>query len=123
MKRGDLNDTRLFWKLAARPEGVHSHEARRLGVSGNPSQRAKDCADRVPMWKVRAPRNGRNGTRYFADGRQPSDATRVKPNRSEKDSPELGVIHKPVVLAWYRDYRDPEGEWKQVPLEELGFAA
>lgn len=77
-----LSDARRFWKLAATPAGIHSHDARRAGVSGNPSQRAKDCADHTPMWKIRAPRNGRAGVRYFADGYQPSDAEPVKPNRS-----------------------------------------
>lgn len=134
MNRHDLNDTRLFWKLSARPGGIHSHDARKLGVSGNPSQRSKDCADRTPMWKIRAPRNGRNGTRYFADGYQPSDATPVKPNHGPQvtsTASELGVLSPPsrnltrpadsgVVLAWVGDFRpghyDPEEPFKQVPM-------
>lgn len=78
-----LTDARLMWKLAARPGGVHSHDARRLGITGNPSQRAKDIADHVPFWTVRERRNGRPGSRYFADGFQPDDATPVRPNGHE----------------------------------------
>lgn len=99
----DLNDTRRFWKLAANPAGIHSHDARRAGVSGNPSQRAKDCADHTPMWKKRAPRNGRAGVRYFADGYQPSDAEPVKPNRP---------IAPPTGGITYRSYGPhSDGQW------------
>lgn len=56
---------RMLALLEAHPRGVHSHELRRLGISGNPSQRAADLeAQGHEIERKREFRNGRNGTLY-----------------------------------------------------------
>lgn len=129
-----LTDARRMWKLADERgrEGLHSHDARRLGISGNPSQRAKDIADHVAFWTIRESRNGRPGSRYFTDGNQPTDATAVRPNRAdaelggEGDSPsppahaaDLSIeaapeqVKEPVATV-----RDWDGVWRELPWDE-----
>lgn len=85
-----LTDSRRMWRLAAERgrAGLHSHDARKLGLTGNPSQRAKDIADHVAFWTKRESRNGRPGSRYWTDGTQPPDAIPVKPNRDVEPSDE-----------------------------------
>ena len=47
--------------------GVHTHDLRRLGVSGNPSQRATDLEqlDGCMIRRVRERRGRRPGSRFF----------------------------------------------------------
>ena len=129
-----LTDSRRMWKLAAERgrAGLHSHDARRLGITGNPSQRAKDIADRVPFWTKRQARNGRPGSLYFTDGNQPSDALPVKPNGPEGGGGTLGQaretpaaplsveaapsqvgIKQPTAIV-----RDWDGVFKELPWDE-----
>jgi hypothetical protein len=82
-----LTDARRFYVLIrdAGAAGFHSHDARRQGVSGNPSQRAKDIVSKgVPLWTARKARNGRPGSLYWLDGAQPEHATPVRPNHSRR---------------------------------------
>ena len=129
-----LTDARRMWKLAARPGGVHSHDARRLGITGNPSQRAKDIADHVALCTTRESRNGRPGSRYFADSFQPDDAVAVRPNGVEVggDGPVLpaeadvateraqprsaSASDLSAAYSWVWD-----GFWDLVPVEELAL--
>lgn len=58
---------RMLDELAkAGPAGVHSHDLRRMGISGNPSQRAADLeAKGHKLRRVRENRGKRPGVRYF----------------------------------------------------------
>lgn len=81
-----MSDTDTFLTLLRRsgPHGVHSHYARKAGISGNPSQRAKDLADRgLAVATKREHLNGRNGSRYWLAEHAPDDANRVEPNPSK----------------------------------------
>jgi hypothetical protein len=57
---------RLLSLLLERPAyGMHSHDIRRYGISGNPSQRIKDLEARgYSFSKERENRGKRPGTRY-----------------------------------------------------------
>lgn len=83
-----LNDTRRFYALVrdSGTDGFHSHDARRQGVSGNPSQRAKDIVTKgFAMWTARDSRNGRPGSLYWLDGNQPDHAVPVRPNHASAE--------------------------------------
>lgn len=140
-----LTDSRRLWKLASErgTEGIHSHECRRLGISGNPSQRSKDIADHVAFWTRREARNGRPGARYWVDGCQPQDAVPVRPNggveggvghRTPVETGGPAVVsgidavqfsaplnitpapedtHHPVAIV-----RDFDGSWAELPWDE-----
>jgi hypothetical protein len=50
----------------AGPRGVHSHDIRREGISGHPSERARELeAEGHPIRRERQFVNGRNGVRFF----------------------------------------------------------
>lgn len=88
-----LNDTRLFYALIRESghAGFHSHEARRRGVTGNPSQRAKDIVSKgFPLWTARDSRGGRPGSLYWLDGNQPEHAIPVRPNHAARVCEECG---------------------------------
>lgn len=119
-----LTDARRMYVLLrdAGRQGVHSHDLRRMGVSGNPSQRAKDIASKgVALATKRESRNGRPGARYWLAELAPSDAERVRPNRDAEADVEptsamsppravAGVSSSPATeISWVRDYRSPEG--------------
>lgn len=56
---------RMLALLEAHPAGVHSHDLRSKGISGNPSQRAADLeAKGHKLERVRENRGKRPGTRY-----------------------------------------------------------
>ena len=57
---------RLLTALRARgPVGIHSHEIRRLGISGNPSQRVKELEEDGHQIEHRREHKGRRpGVRY-----------------------------------------------------------
>jgi hypothetical protein len=79
----ELNDTRLMWKLMneAGTAGKHSHDLRREGVTGNPSQRAKDITSKgFPVYTVAERRGRRPGSRYWLEEYAPDHAHPVLPN-------------------------------------------
>jgi hypothetical protein len=136
-----------MWVLLrdAGESGCHSHDLRAQGISGNPSQRAKDIVSYgQAVWTAREARNGRPGSRYWLAAHAPDWAVPVRPNEpsshsspsdsnaaaSATSSPEaspVGVIpvEEPLLepLALVRDYTDPKGVWREVPVSELGLAA
>lgn len=66
-----MSDTdRMYRLLCERPNGVHTHDLRKMGYSGNPSQRATDIERKygVPVQRERERRNGRNGSRFKLAG-------------------------------------------------------
>lgn len=72
----------------AREEGVHSHTIRRSGISGNPSQRAKDLVTQgVHVFTARENRGRRPGSRYWTEPFAPDFAVAVKGNRAESSEP------------------------------------
>lgn len=89
-----LTDARRFYVLIRDSEaaGFHSHDARSRGITGNPSQRAKDIVStgQVVLWTARESRNGRPGSRWWLDGWQPDHATRVRPNHSQRTCDHCG---------------------------------
>lgn len=68
--------------------GVHSHDLRREGYTGNPSQRCNELADEGhTIRRVREARNGRPGVRFILDAGVPLTPERsVKPVPSERES-------------------------------------
>jgi hypothetical protein len=70
----------------AGPAGIHSHEIRRRGISGHPSQRAKELEEQgYPIRREREFVGNRPGVRFFLEesagdgagsvtGRQPASA-------------------------------------------------
>lgn len=136
-----LTDARRMWVLLrdAGRQGVHSHDLRRMGVSGNPSQRAKDIASHGVELAVRRENVGRRpGARYWLAEFAPSDAERVRPNR-DADSDELNTHGhgdtRPAPAAApsspaagarvciFRDYSSERGYrmgWQRVPLDAEG---
>lgn len=84
-----MSDTARFTAFLAerRYEGLHSGEVRRLGISGNPSQRAKDAVTKGTGVFKAAERNGRRpGTRFWLSAYAPDFAVPVQPNRSSDPS-------------------------------------
>jgi hypothetical protein len=70
---------------AAGTLGVHSHEIRREGISGNPSQRAKDLVTRgIEVSKRRENVGRRQGIRYWLAEHAPPDAQDVRPNNKHE---------------------------------------
>lgn len=89
-----MSDTERFLALLAERggAGLHSHETRRLGVSGNPSQRAKDAASAgTPVFKARESVGHRQGVRFWLGQYAPDFAVPVRPNNvSEPAGPLSG---------------------------------
>jgi hypothetical protein len=78
-----LTDARRMWKLMndAGVTGMHSHDLRVQGISGNPSQRAKDIVSKgQPVFTAREARNGRPGSRYWLQPYAPDWSVAVKGN-------------------------------------------
>jgi hypothetical protein len=75
-----MSDTqRLYELLQAHPEGVHTHDLRRRGISGNPSQRASDAEELygVQIERITEFRNGRNGKRFkLVDAEREAEGSR-----------------------------------------------
>lgn len=134
-----LTDARKMYVLLrdSGEKGMHSHELRRAGITGNPSQRAKDIVSKgVGLWTCREPQNGRPGSRYWLAEHAPDWAVPVKPNGTEgggglpgdspaaplsvEPAPEQVAVKEPVAL--FRDYTDPAGAWREVPVSELEAA-
>lgn len=63
-----MSDTDRLYRLLKREgsRGVHTHDLRREGISGNPSQRATDVEQKygVKVARPREFRGGRNGSRF-----------------------------------------------------------
>lgn len=140
-----LTDARKMYVLLreAGPTGVHSHDLRSSGTTGQPSQRAKDIASNgVPLATKREARGKRPGSRYWLAHFAPPDATPVQPNGGaergggSENSPETGSASPAVALsiepapadtlepvAIFRDFTDPEGCWREIPVSELGRVA
>lgn len=88
-----LSDSRRMWKLlnAAGADGMHSHELRRQGITGNPSQRAKDIVSRgVAVWTARENVGKRPGSRYWLAEHAPDWAVPVRPNHAARTCGECG---------------------------------
>lgn len=133
-----VNDTRILHRLLVEREdaGVHTHEARGRGISGNPSQRAKDLATQgIEVRKRREYHSGRNGSRFWLAKWAPADAVPVRPNLIDADSDGAppAVADRPgevrpvravavsadpraedLPLAWVRDV---DGYWHQEPIK------
>ena len=70
-RTGRKTDTdKLVELLLQNPNGVHTHDLRRMGISGNPSQRATDAEEKygIKIDRVRESRNGRPGSRFTLAG-------------------------------------------------------
>jgi hypothetical protein len=83
-----VSDTdRLIALLQDRRQiGLHTHEARKLGISGNPSQRAKDAVTAgTPLRKRRENVGRRQGMRLWLEEHAPIESDRVTPNRESSD--------------------------------------
>ena len=118
-----LTDAQRLWVALrdAGSTGLHSHAIRKQGYSGNPSSRMKDIASKgVGVSTVREARNGRPGSRFWLAEHAPDYAHPVRPNGvgSTADSPSRELSGGPGI-AWLRDYTDPDGEWFEMPVEEL----
>ena len=130
-----LTDARRFYVLMrdAGATGVHSHDIRRLGCSGNPSQRAKDIVDHGVDVSTRREAVGRRpGSRYWLAEHAPDDAVAVRPNGVEIGGgrfgggpPEAGsdaygaassAADLSAAYSWVWD-----GFWDLVPVEELAL--
>lgn len=84
-----MSDTDRFVAFLAerRAEGLHSGEIRRLGISGNPSQRAKDAVDQgTGIFKARENVGRRQGVRFWLAQYAPDFAVPVAPNRPSEPS-------------------------------------
>lgn len=92
-----LTDSQKLWWLMkqAGAEGVHSHDLRAQGVSGNPSSRAKDCVSKgQPVFTAREARGKRPGARYWLQNGAPDFAVPVAPNGAAAPlSAEPYVLH------------------------------
>lgn len=78
-----LTDARRMWVAMrdAGHAGLHSHDVRSLGISGNPSSRAKDIVSKgVAVYTARENRGRRPGSRYWIDPYAPDYAVPVRPN-------------------------------------------
>lgn len=134
-----LTDARKMWTLLrdAGETGCHSHDLRRQGITGNPSQRAKDIASKgVAIWTAREPRNGRPGSRWWLAEHAPDWAVPVRPNGVEGGSgateshplvrrdraaaaplniaPAPQDTTEPVAIV-----RDWDGAWKELPARDF----
>ena len=118
-----LTDSRRFYVLMrdAGSIGVHSHDARRLGVSGNPSQRAKDIVSKgVAISTAREARNGRPGSRFWLADHAPTFAHPVRPNGSRPAAGEATPRASSGSRAWVRNF---DGTWDlDVPIEQVWTA-
>ncbi len=117
-----LTDSRRMWVMLrdAGRAGVHSHELRRVGISGNPSQRAKDIVTYGVDLATRREAVGRRpGARYWLAEHAPQDAHPVRPNDADvgggDDPPVRTAADVSVEWGWTRDYSDPDGRWQLVP--------
>ena len=124
----ELTGNQKLWQALRQAEraGVHSHDVIERKISYNPSQRAKDVTTKGFQVWAREERRGRsNGSRYWLDPYQPSDATRVAPNNgAEVDSPPVAVDPAPPdTLEPVAIIRDWDGKWRELPVSELGWAA
>lgn len=118
-----LTDSRKMYVLLRDSgiKGMHSHELRRAGITGNPSQRAKDIASKgVELWTCREAKNGRPGSRYWLAEHAPEWAVPVKPNRasdvSVEPAPEQVAVKQRVALV-----RDWDGVWRELPVDDNGW--
>jgi hypothetical protein len=65
----------------AGPTGLHSHDLRRQGYSGNPSQRCKDLVSKgYEISTRREPVGRRPGSRFWLTHYAPANTTPVEPN-------------------------------------------
>ncbi len=88
-----LTDARQMYVMLrdSGPDGMHSHELRRRGVSGNPSQRAKDIVSRgVAVWTARENVGKRPGSRYWLAEHAPDWAVPVRPNHAARTCENCG---------------------------------
>jgi hypothetical protein len=122
-----LTDAQRLWVLLRRAgsEGVHSHDIRAEGISGNPSQRAKDVTSKgQQVFTAREPRGKRPGSRYWLAADAPDFAVPVAPNAGTdaavtgatdepKDISEGEAVGRVILLA---DYTKGEPEWTEKPL-------
>lgn len=136
-----LTDARRMYVLLrdAGAEGVHSHDLRRQGVSGNPSQRAKDIVSKGVAVSVRRENVGRRpGARYWLAEHAPQDANAVLPNRAAAPAEPAArgrgeAPHAPAAVSLspaagaktciFRDYSSEHGYrmgWQRVPLDAEG---
>ena len=115
-----LTDSQRMWQLLNRSQGrgMHSHELRAAGISGNPSQRAKDITSKgQQVWKLREPRNGRPGVRFFLDGWQPDEAFPVLPNGgAEGGGADVGSAAAPLSAAPFESVWSLETGWYDRPV-------
>lgn len=82
-----MSDTdRMYRLLCERPGGVHTHDLRKMGYSGNPSQRATDIERKygVTVQRERERRNGRNGSRFKIAGVGAGSALGSRSRRSSQ---------------------------------------
>lgn len=89
-----MSDTDRMYRLLRErgARGVHTHELRTMGYSGNPSQRAADIEAKygVTVERERERRNDRNGSRYrLQDHHRPSGE--IGGVKSTADPPDVTV--------------------------------
>lgn len=104
-----MSDTDRFVSLLAEfgRVGLHSHETRRRGISGNPSQRAKDAVSAgTPIRKRRENVGRRPGCRFWLEEFAPVESDRVVPNKSsdapashEQEAPDAASVGRTSLPA------------------------
>lgn len=113
-----LTDAQRMW-LALRDagsEGIHSWD---IPWSKNVSQRCKDVTTKgEQVWTVSEPRNGRAGARYFLEGHQPANASRVLPNHASESAAapreDTGARLEKKAERPYVLIRETSGKWREV---------
>lgn len=84
-----MSDRDTFYEMLreAGCEGVHSHDLRRRGVTGNPSQRSRELVARgIEVSKLSEPVEGRPGRRFWLTEYAPLLAVPVHPDRIGGDA-------------------------------------
>lgn len=102
-RTGRKTDTdKLVELLLQNPSGVHTHDLRRRGISGNPSQRATDAEEKygIKIERTRESRNGRPGSRFTLIGE--AEEPQVDPWEPRGSSPPYTVDPETGCWVWSR---------------------
>lgn len=107
------------WLRDAGSEGVHSHEIRKAGYSGNPSSRMKDIVSKgQSVFTVRESRNGRPGARYWLQEHAPDCSVAVLPNHASESAAapreDTGARLEKKAERPYVLIRETSGKWREV---------
>lgn len=112
-----MSDTDRVYRLLRErgARGVHTHELRTMGYSGNPSQRAADIEAKygVEVQRERKSRNGRPGSVYRIVGSSADPARRSSQEaRGAGDNPHVSAASSEAVKRSVPSMFDPDVDWK-----------